>query len=116
MKLINTTKKTCLADSLIEAKTFKQQILGLIVHAQPIALLIHTRFGIHTFGMKYTIDILILDHTNHVVHIKEKLTPNRIFFWNPLFSKIIELPQGSIQKSKTTIGDIVRVIPSKEGI
>jgi uncharacterized membrane protein (UPF0127 family) len=109
MRLINITKKTLLSTNLTYATTLKQQILGLLLYPTPSTLLLRTRFGIHTFGMNYAIDVLILDHTNRAVKIKENLTPNRIFFWNPLFSNVIELPHGSIKKSRTTVNDNVAI-------
>ncbi len=55
-------------------------------------MLFYTRWGIHTFGMKYPIDIIVLDNQQKIIQIKYDLKPNRIFFWNPKYSSIIELP------------------------
>jgi len=69
------------------------------------SLFIETRFGIHTFGMKVPLDVVILNDEDKVVKIKEDLMPGKIFVWNPKYKKILELPQGSITKSKTIVGD-----------
>lgn len=66
-----------------------------------------TRYGIHTFGVKKPIDILILDNAKKIVKIKQSLLSNRIFFWNPRFSKVIELPQGTVEKMGARVGDKV---------
>lgn len=89
-----------------EAKSLKEKIVGLI-GKKPYALLIKTRFGIHTFGLKFPIDVLILDHKNKVVKIKKSLMPNSIFLWNPLYDMVIELPQGTIDKKKIKINDVL---------
>jgi hypothetical protein len=68
-------------------------------------MLLKTHFGIHTFGMKYPIDILILDQQNCVVARKENLKPNTIFLWNPRYETVLELPAGTIKKTKTEIDD-----------
>lgn len=56
------------------------------------------------------IDILILDSNYKVAKIKKSLTPNKIFFWNPKYNLVIELPEGMIKKSKTIIGDQLELI------
>jgi uncharacterized protein len=86
-----------------EAKNIKEKVRGLIGRDKPFALMIRTRFGIHTFGVKFPIDVLILDNENKTVSIKEDLKPNRIFLWNPRYEKVIELPQGTIKKNRIKI-------------
>lgn len=80
------------------AKSWKQKIIGLIGKKNPFPLLIKTKFGIHTFGMKVPIDVVVLDYHTVVVGLKENLMPNRIYVWNPKFSTILELPSGTIAK------------------
>jgi hypothetical protein len=66
-----------------------------------------TRFGIHTFGLKFPIDVVILDKNNRVVVVKENLQPWRVFVWNPRFNRVLEMPTGEIRKNKLEIGIIV---------
>jgi len=73
-------------------------------------MLFRTRFGIHTIGMKYAIDVLILDKKNKVVAIKKNLEPNKIFLWNPAFNTVLELPAGTINKTKTEIKDLLSFV------
>ena len=86
-----------------KAKNIKDRVTGLIGKEKPESLMINTHFGIHTFGLKFPIDVLILDHKNTVMSLKENLKPNRIFLWNPLYEKVIELPQETIKKNKIKI-------------
>lgn len=83
-----------------EAKNLKEKIQGLIGKDKPQALLIKTHFGIHTFGVKFPIDVLILNKKNKVVAMKKNLQPKRIFVWNPLYEKVLELPSGTIEKNR----------------
>lgn len=83
-----------------EARNLKEKIQGLIGKDKPQALLIRTHFGIHTFGLKFPIDVLILNKKNKVVVMKKNLQPKRIFFWNPVYEKILELPTGTIENKK----------------
>lgn len=82
-----------------EAKSFKEKAVGLLHSQKPTALLIKTRWGIHTFGMKYPIDVIILDSSHKVIQLSESLKPNRIYLWNPIYSTALELPEKTIRKN-----------------
>ena len=88
------------------------KIKGLSGAKKAYPVFFQTRFGIHTFGLKFPIDVLILDQDDMVVKLAENLKSNRIFIWNPLFDKCIELPAGEIKKrkisKKSKIGLILR--------
>lgn len=86
--------------SVKEARNFKEKIQGLIGKDKPQALLIRTHFGIHTFGLKFPIDVLILNKENKVVAMKKNIQPKKIFFWNPIYEKVLELPLGTIEKKR----------------
>lgn len=90
-----------------EPKHFFQQLIGLIGRKKPQALLLRTRFGIHTFGVRFPIDVVILDQNYRVVAIKKSLTPNSIFLWNPKYNNVLELPLGTIAEKNITIGESV---------
>lgn len=79
------------------ASTWKEKTLGLI-GKQHGSLYFKTRFGIHTFFLHHSIDVLILDDTYRVKKMKEALPPNRIFLWNILLQHVVELPAGTIRK------------------
>jgi uncharacterized membrane protein (UPF0127 family) len=77
---------------------------GQIGKKEPEALMFLTRFGIHTFGIKFPLDILVLDSNNVVVKLKKSLNPNRVFFWPLKFDKVLELPGGYIGGKNINIG------------
>jgi|SRR5882672_1470507 len=105
MTIINKTRNTTLAAKLLIPSSLLDQTLGLLKYKTPQAMLLRTHFGIHTFGMRYPIDVLILDNEHHVVAMKEHLKPNRIFLWKITYDIILELPTGTIKKTQTEIGD-----------
>jgi uncharacterized membrane protein (UPF0127 family) len=90
--------------------TWKEKTEGLLAFAKPEPVIFETRFGIHTFFMKYPIDVLILDREGRVVKLKTYLKPFRIYFWNPYYNKILELPKGTIREKKIKLGDTLRVV------
>lgn len=106
MKLINKTTGHIISNQLKVASSWVEASLGLLNQPKGTAMLFNTRWGIHTFGMKYPIDIIILDQKLKVVQIKHQLQPNRIFFWNPKYSCIIEMAFKS--KKKISLGDKIK--------
>ena len=80
---------------------------GLIGTPAAYPVYFETRWGIHTFGMKYPLDVLILDSGNRVIKMTEKLKPNKIWLWNPNYKKILELPSGYINRRNIKIGTFV---------
>lgn len=108
MVVLNKTRKTTLTKNLKEAKSFMDSFFGLLRQSNPRSLLFKTRFGIHTFCLKVPIDVIVLDSKFRVVKLQESLKPNRLFFWNPKYNLVIELSEGTINKSKTQIKDSLK--------
>ncbi len=94
MILYNKTTNKKITNNLKIAENFYQNLLGLLKEKEGTAMLFKTRFGIHTFFMKYPIDVIVLNKNNKVIQIKKNLKPNKLFLWNPKYSKIIELPNN----------------------
>ncbi len=107
MRLVNLTQKVILTNNLIIANTIIKSSIGLLNQPQETAMLFKTRWGIHTLGMKYPLDIIILNGNMKIVKIKKNLQPNRIFFWNPFYCQIIEIPSN--QKTIIKINDILKI-------
>jgi uncharacterized membrane protein (UPF0127 family) len=106
MGVKNITKKTIVAKQVVEANGMLQKSFGLLLYKAPKAMLFQTRFGIHTFFMRYPIDVVILDKEFKVVALKIDMKPGRIFVWNPRYEYVLELPQGSIVETKTSLHDV----------
>ena len=88
-----------------EAKNLKEKLFGLIGEKNPYSLMLKTRFGIHTFGLRFPIDVLILNNNDKVINIRKSLKPNNIFIWNPICSKVLELEEGYVDKNKIKLND-----------
>ncbi|MBI2617298.1 DUF192 domain-containing protein [Candidatus Gottesmanbacteria bacterium] len=94
-----------------KVETFFDKLTGYLSIKTGYPILFSTRYGIHTFGMKFAIDVLVLDNQKRIIKIKRSLPPWRLYFWNPRYSKILEAPEGFIQKSGFQLGDTIRVVP-----
>ena len=61
--------------------------------------------GIHMFFVWYPIDILWLDSKKRVVDLRKNFKPFRIVISKRPAKYIIELEDGTIQRTKTSLGD-----------
>jgi uncharacterized membrane protein (UPF0127 family) len=104
----NKTKNTLISKDFKLLKGFWSKSKGLIDSTKG-TVVFHTRFGIHTFGMKNAIDVIITDKKFRVTSIKEYLQPNKVFLWNPKGNLVIELENGSVKKSETEINDFLEI-------
>ncbi len=91
-----------------------EKMRGLIGAKTPYPVYFRTRWGIHTFGVTRPIDVVILDARCKISVMKEKLQPNRLFFWPLKYNQVVELPEGEIKKLKIKIGETVKFLP-REG-
>ncbi len=92
-------------------ETLKEKTIGLIGRESIAPIIFETRFGIHTFGLKLPIDVLILDNQKKVAVLKESLSPNRIFLWSPRYKIVLELPTGTIKKHNIKKGTQIQPSP-----
>ncbi|MDO8429180.1 MAG: DUF192 domain-containing protein [Candidatus Daviesbacteria bacterium] len=108
MPIYNLTRESIIAKDFKQVQKVQDLLLGLLNPRSPRTLIFKTRFGIHTFGLKTKIDVIVLDRNLKVVKMA-KLKPWRVFFWNPLYNLVVEMPQGVIKNSKTELGDRIEI-------
>ncbi len=94
-----------LCENVKETKTLAEKRRGLIESDGKTGLYMKTRWGVHTFGMTFPIDVIILDKKNKVVKYKRNMKPNRMFFWNPIYNKVVEIPAMLLPEGIMSIGD-----------
>lgn len=111
LRVTNLSKATLLGAKIAVADTPRQRMLGLLNTAAldpDTGLLIFPTQAVHTFGMKYPIDIIFLDKKKKVVGIRPAVRPYRLtpIYWRA--ECVLELPVGTIKRSHTEVGDIVQ--------
>jgi uncharacterized membrane protein (UPF0127 family) len=112
MKVINLNKGSLLADKALVAKTLIQRLTGLLGREsleQGEALIIKPCSSIHTFFMKFPIDVLFMNNNLRVIRAIEHMPPFRL---SPIVFKanfVIELPAGVIGRSSTGKGDLLEI-------
>jgi uncharacterized membrane protein (UPF0127 family) len=83
---------------------FLETIRGLMFSAAVEPIYFETRFGIHTFFVTQPIDVVILREDNVVFMTKHNLQPWRVFFWNPRYYRVLELPNGFVSTHHIVTG------------
>jgi hypothetical protein len=110
MIVINQNKDIIIADQLRKANNFLERLVGLLNRKdlQPgEALLINPCQMVHTFFMKFNIDLIFLNEEDLVVKIVSNFPPNRISPFVDSASKVIELKASSSLIEKIEVGDRV---------
>jgi hypothetical protein len=107
LKIWNQTRSTLLGADVDVADTSAKRRTGLLRldHlAQGHGLLIVPCEAIHTFGMKFPIDVVFIDGKKNVVKLRPGMGRWRIAFsfWA---NSVLELAAGSIQAARTEVGD-----------
>lgn len=105
MKLVNLKNGLVVADNLFIAKTWKQKAQGLLGKGEASPIHFKTRWGIHTFGMKFPIDVLVCDDNFEVKKIFESVGSGRVIVWNPAWNNVFELKAGTVQVTGIILGD-----------
>jgi uncharacterized membrane protein (UPF0127 family) len=103
----NHTRSTVLADAADMADTSEKRRTGLLKHERlnpGEGLWIVPCESVHTFFMKFPIDLLYLDKQKKVRKIRHAVPAWRLSMCLSAHS-IIELPAGTLEKSGTQVGD-----------
>lgn len=106
---MTSTKQLHRFEQLKIASSFKERLLGLTIyntHPEKLAFMLPNCKLIHTFGMKYSIDLIFIDQNYVVTEIFEHVPACKIqgaFF----ASHTIELEAGSIRKNRISKGDLI---------
>ncbi|SES16548.1 hypothetical protein SAMN04487944_12142 [Gracilibacillus ureilyticus] len=63
--------------------------------------------SIHTFHMKYSIDIIYLNKNDEIVGLTEDLKPGKIGKKFTETQSVIELPSGTLKRTSLSVGNKV---------
>jgi len=112
VRIINKTRNATLADAAQIAHTFFSRAKGLLGKKgleEGQGLIITRCSSIHTFFMRFKIDVAFLDKDNKVVALAHNLASARLAGC-PLKARLaLELPAGILAKTGTQKGDEIIV-------
>jgi len=110
----NRTRTTYLATELMIARTHWTRFRGLMAtdasrFRRGQGLWISPSHGVHTFAMRFPIDVVYLDRERIIIHVEEELKPWRVAAVRIQATSVLELPIGTIRESQTALGDQVDI-------
>jgi hypothetical protein len=110
----NRTRNTYLATGLRLANTHWSRFRGLMCtesarFGSGNGLWIVPCHGVHTFAMKFPIDVLYLSSAKTVVHMERHLKPWRMARVSIKAASVLELPANTLQDSGTSVGDQIEI-------
>lgn len=113
MKAVNVSKSTTVASSLAEATGFFSRLMGLIgkdLLEDGAGLWMARCRAIHTFGMRFPIDVIFVDRHMTVKKMVEGVPPFRPIVLCVSAKGVIELPAGAIEKAQVQPGDKIEIV------
>jgi len=114
----NVSLGTVLADKVGVADTRSTRAVGLLTRSglEPgEGLWIVPSRGVHTWGMRFTIDVVALDQSGTVIDCVSNLRPWRMRLPRKGTAGVLELPAGTLAASQTSLGhQIVLEVPRTE--
>lgn len=116
----NASLNTVLAERVAVAATRAARAVGLLSRTglEPgEALWIVPSRGVHTWGMRFAIDMVALDEEGRVIDCVSNLRPWRVRLPRRGTAGVLELAAGTLAASHTSIGHtIVLEMVGREGI
>lgn len=112
VRIRNLTREQVLAERCEVARSFLARGRGLIGRdtlAAGEGLLIRPCSSVHSFFMRFPIDVVFVDRHDRVVGLTEAMPPNRPYAgaWRARY--VVELPSGTIAATGTRVGDVLHV-------
>jgi uncharacterized membrane protein (UPF0127 family) len=104
----NRTRGSTLGSEVRLADTPRARRIGLLKHDKlntGEGLWIYPTQAIHTWGMRFPIDLVFIDRRMRVRRIYHRLAPFRLtsLVWSA--QSVLELPSGSLASTGTSVGD-----------
>jgi uncharacterized membrane protein (UPF0127 family) len=111
LALTNSRNDRTVAWALLTAFDSKSRRKGLLEHdslPEGSALIIAPTQAIHTFSMRFAIDVAFVSKDGRVLKVRYAVPPRRIAVSLRAFA-VIELPAGALHRSDTRPGDRLQV-------
>jgi uncharacterized membrane protein (UPF0127 family) len=110
--VINESNNKLLVDRLFLADGFLTRFKGLMgrekINPREGILLVPCN-SVHTMFMRFNLDLVFLDKNNSVIKIIAGLGPWKIVLPVSGAVKTLELPEGTVERSNTGLGNILKI-------
>ena len=112
MKAVNVSRSIIVGSDIREARGFFSRLRGLIGKdrlEEGEGLWINNCRAIHTFGMRFPIDVVFLDKDNVVKKAVEGLRPSHPNTYCLSARGVLELPEGTIERAQVRVGNRIEI-------
>jgi uncharacterized membrane protein (UPF0127 family) len=113
-RVMNTTRDTVVGDSIELADTSMARMFGLLGRRgldSGGGLWIKPSSGVHTVGMSFRLDVVGLDREFRIIKLWRGLRPLRMTSVSFKLKSVLELPCGTIDRSRMEVGDRLQIVP-----
>ncbi len=113
-RVVNTRSGEAVAarvTAAFDSSSRRQGLLGRDGLQEGDAMLIAPCQAVHTWFMRFPIDVAFVAKDGRVVGIRHGLRPWRMAAALRAFA-VLELPSGTLARSRTEIGDVLAVVPA----
>jgi uncharacterized membrane protein (UPF0127 family) len=113
IRVVNRTRNTTVGDNIELADTSLTRMWGLLGRrslGSGGGLWITPSSGVHTLGMKFSIDVVGLNRNKRVVKLWPGLVPYRMTSVSLKISSVIELSAGGIRAAQIELGDELAIL------
>ncbi len=117
VRVINCSTGKSIFDKVFLTESFKDRFLGLMFKKLPIdfdALIIDKCTAVHSFFMRFDIDLIFLNREKVVIDIEKGLKPYRVSNFVKDSYYVIETVSNKTALEKFSVGDIIDFVPSQD--
>lgn len=118
MRVVNATKNSTVAGSLLQCRTFWEQTRGMMFRDEVVPLLFvfpkPQRVHLHSWFCPSAMDLILLNDAWEVVELKSEWEKRSSFSSSEDCSFLLELPVGTIAQTRTQVGDVLHFLKKEE--
>ncbi len=114
-RVANATRDSLVSRRARKALATWSRLVGLLgqdAFGTDDGLLLRPSSGVHTFGMRFAIDVVALDAGNTVLGVWSNVAPGRVAGIHWRTRSVLELPAGYTSLSGTQRGDQLLITPA----
>jgi len=112
IRIINLTKNQVLAEEVLLSTNFLKRLKGLLGYKsleKNQAMILRPANSVHTFFMRFPIDVLFVDRNKIVVKIFRNMKPFKVTGVYLKSAFVIESSAGVIDSTQTAEGDCLQI-------
>lgn len=111
LQLVHAQSNRVIGERIVCANTPRMRLIGLLGKSklpEGEGVWLQPSSGVHTFGMRFAIDVLGLNQELRVVRLWPRLRPQRITAVDFKVRSAVELAPGTIEEHGIQLGDQLR--------